>query len=66
VRSDCTLWDLEGGNGVGFDLRLKAISGYVHPRCGSIVIIDSDSLEGYAASTSGVLFHQTFVLAKVN
>lgn len=61
---DCSHWDLQGGNGVGFDLRLQGEKWMRTPEDGSIVIIDKNSLQGSATSTSGLAYYMTFVLTK--
>lgn len=61
---DCTHWDLQRGNGEGFDLHLEGTKWMRTPDDRSIVIIDKDSLNGTAALTSGVAGYVTFVLTK--
>jgi hypothetical protein len=61
---DCTHWDLQGGNGAGFDMHLQGDKWMRTSDDGSIVIIDKDSLKGSAASTSGLAWYMTFVLTK--
>ena len=58
-------WDLEGGNGAGFDLHLEG-SKWVRSDDGAIVIIDKDSLKRSAALTSGVAGYMTFGLNKIS
>jgi hypothetical protein len=60
---DCIHWDLQGGDGVGFDLHLEGTK-WIRTDDGAIVIIDKDSLKGSAALTSGVAGYMTFVLTK--
>jgi hypothetical protein len=60
---DCTHWELQGGNGNGFDLHLEGTK-WIRTDDGAIVVIDRDSLKGSAALTSGVAGYMTFVLTE--
>lgn len=61
----CAHWQLED-NPNGFNLYLQGDKWIRDPSEGVIMIIESVSLKGYAASTYGdVPTHQTFVLTKV-
>lgn len=64
---DCTHWLIEGGDPkYGFNLYLQGDKWIRDPSGGALMIIESDSLKGYAASTYGeVPTHETFVLTKI-
>lgn len=59
----CTHWNLDGGNGVGFDLHLQGDK-WIRSDDGAMVIIDKETLKGTAALTSGIAGYMTFQLTK--
>jgi len=62
---DCTHWDLQGGNGIGFNLYRQGNQWIRLPDEESICIIDADTLQGTAALTNGISTYMKFFLTKL-
>lgn len=63
---DCVNWNLEGGNGASFNLYRQGNKWMRSDSDDSVVIIDADSLKGYAASKSGIAWWFTFTLSRLS